>query len=176
MDTKSLTSRFISGAYPTVKEASEEHANNLYITRKEVAASVCLTERERETVINSENVTYELNKTEDSYTISEKETKEPLAVKLVDEGKDAPVTKGPGGTATDITGEQIPAKSYIEGIELQELSWPATHFRDEVNTILQTTEPEIIGDEFKTYVQSNCGEIVAPYMEEDLRNIRGGVS
>ena len=173
MNINDIGDQIVSGAYPIVKEDAENLANNTYRSRKEVAASVCHTEHEREAVIASEDIMYELTQDGTSYRLHLKEKELSLAEKLINEGKPAPVTKGPDGTITDITGETIPAKSHYEGFVVEEYAWPATNFIDETNTMLETLEPEIIREGIVSYAKENAAGMFAPYIAEELK---GGLS
>ena len=129
MDTNEQIAKII---YHYAKHVVEQHANNLFLSRKEVAASVCHTEEERQALMDVTNVTYIMNLKGSSLTLGKKEQgEEPLAEKLVNEGKPTPYSGGKDGIVTEITGVQRPSNvpKQMPGQPLPEYGWESTGFK-----------------------------------------------
>ena len=152
--------------YGHAKDPMETFANNLYETQKMSAASVCHTEEERSAVIESESVKYQLTLSGDSMILDETQSDDSLAVQLVDQGKPAPETKGPGGTRTEIDGSTGPSHSYSTGYTLNEYAWPATHFKEDTRQILSSTSSDIISGVIPEAKSEIADEVVKPTILE----------
>lgn len=154
--------------YRYAKAPVETFADDLYEKQKELAASVCRSEEERNAVIDAASVEYILTQDGTEFSLNEKQSDEPLMVKLVDEGKPTPETKGKGGTRIGIDGLEEPAESYSKGYLLTDYGWSATHFKKDTNEILRTTSPDIISGVAPEANNEIANEIIKPAILEQI--------
>ena len=159
--------------YRYAQNPVETFANNAYEAEKMSAATVCRSEEERQAVINTEDVRYVFKQNGAQLTLSEDQIKESHMIKLVDEGKPTPVTRGKGATRIGIDGSPEPAESYLEGYPLPEYGWDATYFRESTNTKLKTTLPDIIYSVVPEAKPEITSEVVKPALSQEL-NLGGG--
>lgn len=154
--------------YQYAQEPVETFANNTYEAEKMSAASVCRSEEERQAVIDVEDVKFTFSHNGSQFSLKEKQAEENHMIKLVDEGKPTPTTKGKGATRIGIDGSPEPAESYSEGYVLSEYGWNATHFKENTKTKLNTTLPDIISGVIPEAKPDITNKIIKPAILQEL--------
>ena len=160
--------------YKYAKDPMENIANNTYEAQKMSAASVVHTEEERQAVMDAEDVTFVFSLNGTTMMLEESKEEEPHIIKLIDEGKQTPVTKGLNGTRTEIDGSTGESKSYSSGYPIPEYAWSATHFKQDSMEILKTISPDIVRGAVSEAKSEIANDVVRPSMVEQIQ--QGGVS
>lgn len=160
--------------YKYARDPMENIANNTYEAQKMSAASVVHTEEERQAVMDAEDVRFMFSLNGTSMMLEEAREEESHILKLVDEGKPIPVTKGPNGVRTEIDGSTGESKSYSSGYPIPEYAWSATHFKQDAMEILKTISPNVVQGAAAEARSEIANDVVRPSIVEQIR--QGGVS
>ena len=134
-----------------------------------LACSVVHTEEERSAVMEApKSVKYTLTRKGSKFSLSRKELDETIIIGLIENGKETPYTKGPGGEVQQLDGSTEPSRSRVAGVPLPWFAWDAVPIEEDAYKILKDTIPS----QFSDAAKQEAPEVVKPFA---INRIRGAL-